>query len=85
MFKIKRYIVFISSFIVLHLCYSLVSGFLLTSMFISSTSLLIPQTVVEPSPTLNFIVFLLIATMAYFISQRDFEIVGIRPFQENRN
>lgn len=81
----KRYIVFISSFIVLHLCYSLVSGFLLTSMFVSSTSLLMPLTVVEPSPALNFIVFLLIATMAYFLSQRDFQTVGIRLLQENRN
>ncbi|ASF39006.1 hypothetical protein CEH05_07725 [Halobacillus halophilus] len=68
----KRYLLFIGSFTILYFIYQIGSGLLLTMNSTPESSFTtgpLPQEVDFGSRSLSFLVTLLIASLAYFISQ----------------
>ena len=70
----KKYIVFVLSLILLYIGVQFLSGWVLTTLYTPDVSASNTNTgegsVFELSPTIQSLVFLLIATFAYFISQK---------------
>ena len=70
----KKYIVFILSLIALYVGVQILSGWILTTLYTPEISVSNTHTgegsVFELSPTIQLLVVLLIATLAYFISQK---------------
>ncbi|WP_439649627.1 hypothetical protein [Gracilibacillus salinarum] len=70
----KKYVVFILSFGLLYSIFQIVSGLLLTASFTpdfsSLSSKLSQETVFGQTSIMPFVAVLLVATFAYFLSQR---------------
>lgn len=70
----KKYIVFILSLTLLYTGFQLLSGWVLTALYTPDISVINPtlneESVFELSPTIQFLAILLIATLAYFFSQK---------------
>ena len=70
----KKYVVFILSLTLLYIGVQISSGWILTALYTPDISAINTNSgegaVFELSPTLQLLVVLLIATLAYFISQK---------------
>ena len=70
----KKYVVFILSLVLLYIGFQFLSGWVLTALYtpdISETNTnLSEESVYELSPIIQLLAILLIATLAYFFSQK---------------
>lgn len=70
----KKYFVFILSLILLYIGVQIISGWVLTTLYVpdisSSTASAGGESVIAQSPSIQLLVVLLIATLAYVISQK---------------
>ncbi|KIL53458.1 hypothetical protein KP77_04340 [Jeotgalibacillus alimentarius] len=70
----KKYAVFILSLAVLYISYQIISGLVLTALYVPDLSMSSISTGGEValggSPAIHFLAILLIATIAYFLSQK---------------
>jgi quinol-cytochrome oxidoreductase complex cytochrome b subunit len=74
--RLKKYIVFILSFVLLYIVIQIISGWLLTALYtpdLTSINNSVSQEVVfGQTSTIPLMATLLVATLAYFLSQRLF-------------
>ncbi|RDW20493.1 hypothetical protein [Oceanobacillus chungangensis] len=72
----KKYLIFIFCFVLLYIVFQILSGWLLTALYtpdISSISNIASQEVVSGQASIiSFFATLLVATLAYFLSQKIF-------------
>lgn len=70
----KRYIVFILSLILLYIAFQILSGWVLTTLYtpdvLSMTTNSSEESIFKLPATIQLLVALFIATLAYFISQK---------------
>lgn len=73
----KKYIIFMISFFVLYMLFQVVSGWILTALytpsFSSNDSSLSNEVTFGNTSVMPFVVIVLIASLAYFISQKSFK------------
>ncbi|WP_052131548.1 hypothetical protein [Planococcus sp. CAU13] len=78
----KKYIVFILSLILLYTGVQLLSGWVLTTLYAPDISAVNTrsgeESVFELSPTIQLLGVVLVATLAYFISQRSIVVISNR-------
>jgi len=74
--KLKKYVVFLLSFVLLYIVFQILSGLLLTALYTPNFSTInnnVSQEVVfGQNSIIPFLGTLLVATLAYFLSQKIF-------------
>lgn len=75
---LKRYLVFLISFVIIYMVFQIVSGLILTASYTPDFSSIegnLSQEVVFGTTSIPLLLILFIATLAYFLSQQKFRIL----------